>query len=97
LLLDIVPINYNILEHIPSPWYIYILLCADDTLYTGITTDPKRRLTEHNAGVGAKYTQSRRPVTLVYLESAADRSTASRREWEIKQLNRADKLALILN
>ncbi|HHX37656.1 MAG TPA: GIY-YIG nuclease family protein [Clostridiaceae bacterium] len=78
-------------------WYVYIVRCADNTLYTGITTDPKRRMAEHNAGKGAKYTCSRRPVDLVYLEAAYNRSAALRREWEIKQLDRTGKFSLILN
>ncbi len=75
-------------------WYVYILRCADDTLYTGITTDPDRRLGEHNAGTGARYTAPRRPVEMVHLEDAEDRAAAARREYEIKQLPRAEKLAL---
>jgi len=76
---------------------VYILQCADDTLYTGIATDLNRRLTEHNSSEkGAKYTRSRRPVRLVYSETFPDRSSASRREYEIKKkMNRAQKLELI--
>ena len=77
-----------------SSWFVYLLRCADGTLYTGITTDPGRRLAEHNAGVGARYTRARLPVALIHQESAADRSTASRREAAIKRLPRAAKLAL---
>lgn len=78
-------------------WQVYIVRCADDSLYTGIARDLERRIAEHNAnnGPGASYTRSRRPVTLVYQEAAADRSTASKREYRIKQLSRAEKLALI--
>ena len=72
-----------------------MLSCADGTLYTGITTDMERRLQEHNDGVGAKYTQTRRPVDLIYLEQAVDRSNASKREHAIKSLSRVDKLALV--
>lgn len=75
--------------------WCYILRCADGTLYTGWTTDPHRRLREHNAGRGARYTRSRRPVQLVYLEACPDRSTALRREREIKKMNRTQKEALI--
>jgi len=80
-----------------APWWIYILRCADGTLYTGIARDPARRVAEHNAGgrLGARYTRARRPVALVYSESAATRSAAGRREYAIKQLARGDKLALI--
>lgn len=77
-------------------WYVYILRCADDTLYTGVTTEPRRRLREHNEGVqGARYTRVRRPVRLVYLEEVADRALACRREAALKKLDRPAKLALI--
>lgn len=76
-------------------WYVYLLRCADDTLYTGCTTDPQRRLEQHNAGRGAKYTRARRPVTLVYVEQAEDHSQALRREAALKCLSRKEKLALI--
>ena len=59
-------------------WYVYLLRCADDTLYAGCTNDPPRRLQQHNAGQGAKYTRSRRPVSLVYLEQAGDHGQALR-------------------
>jgi len=79
-----------------SVWYIYMLACADGTLYTGITTDPARRVAEHNGNgaPGARYTRSRRPVELVYVEAAAGRAEATRREAAIKRLDRARKLAL---
>lgn len=77
-------------------WHLYILQCADDTLYTGITTDLTRRLDEHNNSTkGAKYTRARRPVALAYSESCESRSTASSREHEIKKLSKNKKLALI--
>jgi putative endonuclease len=78
-------------------WRVYIVRCADGSLYTGIAIDLERRIAEHNAdnGLGASYTRSRRPVTLVYQEVAADRSAASKREYRIKQLSRTEKLALI--
>lgn len=77
-------------------YYIYILRCNDDTLYTGICTDIDRRVTEHNeSDKGAKYTRVRRPVTLVYSEESQDRSTASKREYEIKKFTRKKKLELI--
>ena len=75
--------------------YVYILRCADGTLYTGWTTDPERRTAAHNAGKGAKYTKARRPVELVYLEEYDDRIEAQRREYEIKQFSRAEKEELI--
>lgn len=77
-----------------ADWYVYILRCADDTLYTGITTDPERRLAEHNGRGGAKYTRVRQPVELVYLEESENRSLASQREWQIKQLPRKKKQVL---
>ena len=75
-------------------WQTYIIKCNDGSLYTGITIDLEKRLAAHNAGKGAKYTTSRRPVQLVYREEAANRSEASKRENTIKKLNRNDKLAL---
>lgn len=78
-----------------SDHYVYILRCADGTLYTGYTTDPERRLGEHNAGEGAKYTRGRTPVDLVYLESYDTRSAAMSREYEIKQLRRSEKKQLV--
>ena len=78
-------------------YYLYILKCADESLYTGITTDLKRRVAEHN-GVGkkgAKYTAARRPVKIVYSKKFKNRSMASKKEAEIKSLNRAEKLLII--
>ncbi len=77
-------------------WTVYILRCRDGSLYTGITTDPERRLAEHNSGRGAaRYTRARRPVQMIYTEPAADRAAASRREAAIKRLSRAEKLRLV--
>ena len=76
-------------------YYVYMLRCADGTLYTGYTDDPQRRTQVHNAGKGAKYTRSRLPVELVYQEECGDKSAALRREHAIKQLTRAEKLKLI--
>lgn len=76
-------------------YWVYILRCADGTLYTGCTNDLSRRLAAHNAGKGAKYTRSRRPVELVYREEFPDKSAALRREAAIKGLSRGEKLALI--
>ena len=79
-----------------NKWKVYIVECADGTYYTGITTDIKRRLLEHNYSFkSAKYTRSRRPVRLVYEEDSQDRSTASKREHQIKKMKRKDKLILI--
>ncbi|MCK5616098.1 GIY-YIG nuclease family protein [Candidatus Pacearchaeota archaeon] len=75
--------------------YIYIARCNDDTLYTGYTTDLKRREEEHNEGGGARYTRSRRPVKIVYSETFKTRSLATKREYEIKQLKREVKEGLI--
>ena len=79
-----------------SKWKVYILRCADDSLYTGVTTDLKRRVSEHNTSdKGAKYTKARRPVSLVYFESRADKVDATQREYAIKQFSRKEKLELI--
>lgn len=75
--------------------YVYILECGDGTLYTGYTTDVGRRVTEHNAGEGAKYTAGRRPVTLRYVEFHSSRSAAMSREHEIKSLTRTQKERLL--
>lgn len=77
-------------------WYVYIVRCRDNTLYTGITTDPEARVVEHNSGQNAaKYTRARRPVKLLYTEPAVSRSAALKREMAIKRLSRQAKLALI--
>ena len=75
--------------------YVYILRCGDGSLYTGWTNDLAARVKAHNAGVGAKYTRSRRPVELVYYESFETREEAMSREWHLKRLTRQEKLALI--
>ena len=82
----------------PGNWCVYILRCADGTLYTGVATDLKRRVEEHNGlrAKGARYTRARRPVKLVYSEAAVNRAAACRREYRIKQMSRREKLALIL-
>ena len=76
-------------------WQIYIILCKDNSLYTGITTDVQRRFAQHLAGAGAKYLRGHPPLRLVYLEDGHDRSSASRREAEIKKLRPEDKRRLI--
>lgn len=78
-------------------WFLYIVKCSDNTLYTGITTDVDRRIEEHNGGKlpGARYTRARRPVKLVYREVFLNRSEAAKREYEIKQLSREAKEYLI--
>jgi len=78
-------------------YYLYILKCADDTLYTGITVDLDRRINEHNTSkLGAKYTSARRPVELVYSKKFRNRSTASKAESNVKGLSREEKLRLIV-
>ena len=77
-----------------SDWTVYMLRCADGSLYTGIAKDVVARVATHNAGRGAKYTKARRPVAMIWSETAACRSTASKREYAIKQLRRSEKLAL---
>lgn len=76
------------------PWCVYMLRCADGSLYTGISTDIKRRLAEHNAGRGAKFTRGRIPVSLVYEERCGGQGQALRREAAIRRLKRTQKLAL---
>jgi len=76
-------------------WFCYLLRCADDTLYCGITNDLDKRLAAHNAGTASKYTRTRLPVEILFDERCADRSTASKREMAIKRLSRAEKLRLI--
>ncbi len=79
----------------PSRCCCYIVECADGTFYTGWAIDPEKRLREHNAGRGARYTRMRRPVKLVYVELQPERSSAMKRERAIKRLTRQKKLALI--
>ena len=79
-------------------WHVYIILCSDDSLYTGITTDIERRLSQHGGRRGgARYFRGRRPERVVYLEGGHTRSTAGRREAAIKKLNRAQKCRLIVS
>ena len=78
-----------------SKWYVYILRCSDDTLYTGITNNPERRLKTHNAGTASKYTRVRRPVEMVYQEEVESKGDALRRELEIKAMSRCKKLQII--
>jgi len=76
-------------------WQVYMLLCSDESLYTGITTDVKRRFAQHAAGTGAKYFRGRTPLALVYLETGHDRSSAGCRELAIKKLCPAKKRKLV--
>ncbi|MCI5704933.1 GIY-YIG nuclease family protein [Candidatus Pseudoscillospira sp. SGI.172] len=76
-------------------YWLYILQCGDNTLYTGTTDDVERRLAVHQSGKGAKYTRGRGPLTVVYREACTDRSAALRREAAVKRMTRAEKLSLI--
>jgi putative endonuclease len=78
-------------------WHVYIILCSDDSLYTGITTDLRRRFDQHSAGRGARYFRGRRPVEVVYVETGHNRSSAGSRERQIKNLARSEKQSLILS
>lgn len=78
-----------------SKYYVYMLRCADGTIYSGYTTDPCRRSAAHNSGRGAKYTRSRLPVELVFIEDHPTKSEALKREAELKKLARAEKMLLI--
>ena len=78
-----------------SAWFVYVVRCADGSLYTGIAKDVNRRCKQHNAGTASRYTRSRLPVKLVYQETADSRSLALKREVAIKAMTRAEKLALI--
>lgn len=77
------------------PFFCYIVKCSDGTFYTGWTTNPARREKQHNAGTGARYTRMRRPVQMLYIEEQPDRSTALKRELEIKHLPREKKARLV--
>lgn len=79
---------------IKMKWYVYILKCGDDSYYTGITNNVERRLAAHKNGTGAKYTKGRGPFTLMYQELCKDKSEATKREREIKNMRKRDKLAL---
>jgi putative endonuclease len=78
-----------------SSWWLYILRCKDGKLYTGITTDPARRLRQHNAGTASKFTRCRRPVEMVYCKSCCSQSAALKREAAIKSHTRSEKEKLI--
>ena len=83
------------MSRLTPKWFVYVVRCADRSLYTGVTTDADRRVAEHNDGRGARYTRSRGPVALVYLEKAEDRGAALRREHEIKCMAPEDKRRLV--
>ncbi len=79
-----------------SNWSVYIVRCADDSLYTGISTNVDQRIQKHNAGLGAAYTRSHRPVVLVWSEQVGSESAAKKREAQIKKLSRSQKEELII-
>ncbi len=84
------------LTAMPSPWFTYMVRCCDGTIYTGVTTDPARRLAEHNSSRGgARYTRPRQPVRLVFVEPQPSRSLACRREFALKRMSAAEKKQLI--
>ena len=77
-------------------WFVYMLRCGDQTLYTGITDDVPKRLAAHRAGKGAKYTRGRGPLEVVYQEELPDKSAALKREYAIKRLRREEKEQLLM-
>lgn len=82
-------------EATTTEWYVYMLSCADGSLYTGVTKDLERRVEQHNRGVGARYTRSRLPVEICYHEPVASHGDALRREIALKRLSRREKLVLV--
>ncbi|GFE61137.1 GIY-YIG nuclease family protein [Geobacter sp. AOG2] len=76
-------------------WHVYIILCSDNSLYTGVTTDMERRFRQHAEGKGAKYFRGRQPLRVVYLEHNHNRASATSREARIKAMDRTEKLVLI--
>lgn len=82
-------------RHDAQTWFVYIILCSDNSLYTGITNNVTKRFHHHSRLRGAKYFRSRKPIRLIYLESGHTRSTAGQREWLIKKMGRAEKLLLV--
>jgi predicted GIY-YIG superfamily endonuclease len=82
-------------NELADTWFVYLLRCADGSLYTGITKDAKRRCQQHNAGTASRYTRSRRPAKQVWQEAHPSRSSALKREAAIKAMPRREKMALI--
>ncbi len=78
-----------------NTWHVYLLRCKDNSLYCGVTTDPVRRLAEHNAGTGAKYTRARLPVAMEAVERFPDKRSAYRAEYAVKQKRAADKVSFL--
>ncbi|MDO8445730.1 MAG: GIY-YIG nuclease family protein [Deltaproteobacteria bacterium] len=93
-----IPSNHLLSKETMSEWYVYMVRCSDESLYTGITKDVERRIEEHNGGglSGARYTRARRPVRLVCREIMNSRSEAAKREFEIKRLSKEEKEALVM-
>jgi predicted GIY-YIG superfamily endonuclease len=85
----------KLMKKLPERWFVYILRCADDSLYTGIAKDVDRRLKQHNAGTASRYTRSRLPVTREYQEEQPNQSMALKREFAIKAMSRQKKESLI--
>ena len=79
----------------PDAWFVYVVECADGTLYAGVAKNAEARVAKHNDGSGAKYTRTRRPVELVYLEPASDRGAALKREHQIKRMSAGEKRQLV--
>jgi putative endonuclease len=88
--------NTNIVKE-KQPWFVYIVRCKDTSLYTGITRDVSERIRTHNLGQGCHYTRGRHPVKLLYSEQHDSRSSATKREIEIKKFSRSEKLKLVKN
>jgi putative endonuclease len=91
--------NFKIIDNkqmvINDNWVVYMILCGDNTLYTGITNNLAKRIKQHNSDLGAKYLRGRKPLTIVFTEDGHNRSSASRREYGIKRLSRNEKDELI--
>ncbi len=85
------------LSELENSWQVYIILCSDNSLYTGITTNIERRFSQHKTGRGAKYFRGHQPLQLIYLESGYDRNTAVKKELKIKRMKRSEKCLLILS
>jgi len=85
----------SVVNNASMSWSVYIILCTDNTLYTGITIDVSRRFNQHAGGRGAKYFRSRQPDQLVYIEPGHNRSSATKREIDLKKLRRAEKSRVI--
>jgi putative endonuclease len=87
----------NLVKKTRRPWFVYIIACKDNSLYVGITNDIEERIKSHNLGQGCRYTKSRCPVKLLFCEMQKNRSSATKREMEIKKFSRSKKLKLVRN